>query len=618
MGILTITGLLRERWRVILQIHLLFALTGLIVLTPLFGALLQGILALSGTNALVDQDIAMMLLSPLGMFAGIALVAIFLAIAGLELGALQAVAYAARHQLPMGALDAARYALRNALPLLQLTLGLILRVLAYLVPFLVVAGVAVLLLLADYDINYYLSNTPPEFFTALGIGLVLLLLLFFFLGRRLLGWCLVLPLMLFSDTAPKALFSASETLTEGRRIECLRAFLGWVALAVALPVIPAIVLRVGIWLVMSAGFESLTTMALLFGLLGALWSTLVFLVSGLNMAAFTMVGAVLYEDFNTSLTDAQIVEELNPVDESSPAKSPAGILLLAAVVALVAMVAVGMLLKGVQMQDDVLVIAHRGAAGQAPENTLSSIRLAIDDAADWVEIDVQETRDGQVLVVHDSDFMKLSGNPVKVWEGDLAQLQQIDVGSWFDVAFADERPPTLAQVLQEIKAGDSHLLIELKYYGHDQQLEQRVVDLVEQADMVDRVMVMSLKLAGVEKIKALRPDWTTGLLAATVIGDLSRTDVDFLAVNQNIAKPGFIRRAHAAGKPVYVWTVNDSLSLSHWMSMGVDGVITDEPALANTILAQRAQLSSGERLLLSAALFFGQPQLVNEYRDNSP
>ena len=111
---------------------------------------------------------------------------------------------------------------------------------------------------------------------------------------------------------------------------------------------------------------------------------------------------------------------------------------------------------------------------------------------------------------------------------------------------------------------------------------------------------MSLKLQGVQKLKALRPQWTGGLLAATSVGDITRLDADFLAVNQNMASPAFIRRAHKAGKRVFVWTVNDALSLSHWMSMGVDGVITDEPALARKILAQREKLSPAERLLREA------------------
>ena len=97
--------------------------------------------------------------------------------------------------------------------------------------------------------------------------------------------------------------------------------------------------------------------------------------------------------------------------------------------------------------------------------------------------------------------------------------------------------PTLEEVLAAVR-GRSRLVIELKYYGHDQQLEQRVVDIVESMDMADQVAIMSLKLSGIQKLQAIRPDWPAGLLAATAVGDLSRLDVDYLAVNQNMAEPG--------------------------------------------------------------------------------
>ena len=153
------------------------------------------------------------------------------------------------------------------------------------------------------------------------------------------------------------------------------------------------------------------------------------------------------------------------------------------------------LLNGIQVHDNIVVAAHRGAAGKAPENTLASVRQAIKDGADWIEIeieiDVQETIDGEVVLIHDSDFMKLAGVDLKVWYGTLKQLREIDIGSWFGPEFSAERVPTLTEVLDETR-GQSRVVIGLKYYGHDQQLEQRAVDIVEQAGMVNDVAIMSL------------------------------------------------------------------------------------------------------------------------------
>lgn len=615
MGRSHIAGQLRTIWRPVLLVHLLFTLLGVTVLTPLFGLLLQGLLALSGNAAVADQDIAYLLLTPLGAGAGILLVSVLLAITALELGALQMIALGAQRSIAVTPLAATRYALHHAVPLLRMTLALTLRVLAYLLPFLAVGAAVAWWLLSAHDINYYLASRPPEFQAALAAAAVLLALLFWLLGRRLLGWCLTLPLVLASATSPEHAFRVSEEVTAGQRPLCLRALLGWLVLAALVTLVPALFLGLTTnWMVNTVG-QHLPTLVVLLGGAAVVWTGLNILVVALNMAGFTLVTAQLFERLAPTSLKPELAATLRT---GSVVSLPGigGLTALALGAALAAAVGLS-LLSDIQLEDEVLVIAHRGAAGSAPENTLASVRQALEDGTDWVEIDVQETRDGEVVVVHDSDFMKLAGDPLKVWAGDLAEIQQIDIGSWFDPAFADQRPPRLLDVLEAVR-GRAGLVIELKYYGHDQQLEQRVVDIVEAANMADEVVIMSLKLAGVQKLQALRPQWTVGLLAATSIGDLTRMDVDFLAVNEGMASRAFIKRAHKAGKRVFVWTVNDGLSLSRWASMGVDGVITDEPALARNILGQRAELSSVERLMLGAALFFGKPEVIKQYRDNSP
>jgi glycerophosphoryl diester phosphodiesterase len=610
---------LKFYWRTILAVHLIFTAAGIAILAPLFALLLQGTLGLSGNTAVMDQDIALLLLSPQGLFIGIFLLSVFLAIAGLELGALQVVAQASGKQTPVSAMRAAGIALTNTLLLLRLTFGLTLRILIYLIPFMAAAGLTAWLLLTRYDINYYLSQHPPEFILTVAIVLALTVCLVWFLGRRLLGWSLVLPMVLLGHSTPEKAFAASERLVAGNRALCLRALATWLSLSLLLMAIPLLFLQLSIGPMLRIGGSHLASLALILGLLGVIWSLMSYLVAALNLAGFTFVIASLYQTICPGLEDNEIVGAIAAKDFSyEPGWNRRKLLLVLPLMLAIGLVYSALLLRGFDTHDDVVVIAHRGAAGAAPENTLAAINRAVADGTDWVEIDVQEARDGEIIVLHDSDFMKLSGNPMKVWEGDLEEVQQIDVGSWFGANFSDQRVPTLTEVLQAIKPSEARLVIELKYYGHDEELEQRVINLVESADMVDRVAIMSLKLEGVQKIQALRPTWTTGLLAVTAVGDITRLNVDFLAVNQSKASARFIRRAHDAGKQVFVWTVNDPISLSHWMTMGVDGVITDEPALAKSILSQLAQLSAPERLLLNAAMFFGKPEALKQYRDNSP
>nr|WP_302477316.1 glycerophosphodiester phosphodiesterase [Ruegeria atlantica] len=275
------------------------------------------------------------------------------------------------------------------------------------------------------------------------------------------------------------------------------------------------------------------------------------------------------------------------------------------------------LLERVQAPDRAEVIGHRGAAALRPENTMASVLKAIEDGADWVEIDVQETADDVVIVAHDSDFMKLAGVNLKVWDATMEDIDQIDIGSWFGPEYADERTPTLRDVLEAAK-GKAKVIIELKYYGHDLDLENRVVALVEELDMQDDIATMSLKYPAVQKMKAIRPDWRAGVLAATAVGDLSGLEGDFVAVNAAMATPGLVNSVQAAGKDIYVWTVNDPLQMSAMASMGVDGLITDRPAMANEVLRVRAEMGPAERLLLWLATTFGMSFDTEAARDESP
>jgi glycerophosphoryl diester phosphodiesterase len=336
------------------------------------------------------------------------------------------------------------------------------------------------------------------------------------------------------------------------------------------------------------------------------WGALNLLVSVISIAALALLTVRLYNSSSSS-QEAQTSKELqmDRLESQTRRLIPRKTLLIALLVAFVAASAVGfVLMQRVRMDDDVVVIAHRGAAGRAPENTLASVAAAIEDGADFVEIDVQETLDGRVIVIHDADFMRVGNNPLRVWDGTFEEIRQIDIGSWFGPAFVGQHPPTLEEVL-EMCRDKAHVVIELKYYGHDQQLEQRVVNIVEDAGMADQIEVMSLKAEAVQTMKSLRPRWKVGLLTAKAVGDLTTTESDFLAVHSGIATNAFVRRAHAAGKDVYAWTVNDRRNMFRMMTAGVDGLITDEPAAARQVIETRAELSSGERLLVAAALWMG-------------
>ncbi len=595
-------------WWPLLVTDFTYKLLALVVLAPVVGLALRVGLALSGRTVVADQDILFFLLSPIGLVVSVVIGALSLTLLALEQACLMTIGMAAVERENTTVVDVLIGVLRRGGSVIRLAVQLVVKALLYAAPFLVGIGLIYLLLLRDYDINFYLTDKPPAFLAAVGLALVLIAGLAWVLVPRLIGWSLALPLVLFERVRSAEALNESTRRASGDRPPIAWALILWGAGSFLLSlVLPGLVFALGRGVAPeTAGNLGLLLPMML--LITVLWLVANGIVSWLTASAFAVVTVRLYLRFGREGSTGEALNELTHPDPL-PGRTARLVTLprLALGLLVLALAATGVgwyLLNGVRGHDDTAIIAHRGAAGVAPENTLASILSALDQGTDFVEIDVQETVDDVVVVIHDSDLMKVAGTDLKIWDATTEQLAQIDIGSWFGGEFSDQRVPTLRQVLEAAR-GRARVTIELKYYGHDEQLEQRVIDLVEELGMSDQVVVMSLKYDAVQKMRSLRPDWTVGLLTATAVGDLTRLDADFLAVNSSLATRGFVRRAQDRGKDVWVWTVNDPVQMFRMMNLGVDGIITDQPGLAREVLERRRGLNSLERLLIGLAYHFG-------------
>lgn len=255
-----------------------------------------------------------------------------------------------------------------------------------------------------------------------------------------------------------------------------------------------------------------------------------------------------------------------------------------------------------------LVFAHRGSSALAPEHTLAAYQQALDEGADGLECDVRLTRDGHLVCVHDRRLDRTSNGRGRVSARTLAELDQLDFGSWHRRAsMIDDLPTdeptdpsrtrllTLDTLLSIVRAADRpiELLIETKHptrYGGD--VERRLVNLLHRhglarrrADDPVRVTVMSFSPLAVRRVRDLAPELPTVLLLEMLPPGLRLGRLPFGAriagpgITLVKARPQLVPALRAAGNRVYVWTVNDSADLDLALRYGVDGVITDRPAL---------------------------------------
>ena len=225
-----------------------------------------------------------------------------------------------------------------------------------------------------------------------------------------------------------------------------------------------------------------------------------------------------------------------------------------------------------------VIIGHRGAKGLASENTLSAVQRALDEAAQHVEIDVQRSADGVLVVIHDAHVDRTTTGHGRVASLSYAQLRSLPDRSG---ACGATHIPTLGDVIDLIKTSSAQLVVELKRPGRYPGMEAQLARLLQERGVRDRTVVISFDQQSLCRYRRAAPDARTGLLA--LWPGFSRSDApDVLDVHWLgvVLRPQLIRRCHARQVNVWVWTVNNPWLMRLLHRLGVDGITTDRPDLA--------------------------------------
>lgn len=242
-----------------------------------------------------------------------------------------------------------------------------------------------------------------------------------------------------------------------------------------------------------------------------------------------------------------------------------------------------------------LIIAHRGASAKAPENTLAAFELAIQEDADMIELDTKLTADKKVVVIHDQTVDRTTNGTGKVKDLTLAELRELDAGYLWGEAFQNEKIPTLEEVF-EVCAEKILFNIELtNYLNPFDMLAEKIKTLIERFALKNDLLVSSFHPIPLRRFQKISPEIPIGFLAKPGYpGILSRSWLGRVMVNYQAIHPGksdvsldLVRKAHEYGHRIHPYTVNESDEMMKFLSMGVDGIITDNPALAHRTISQK-------------------------------
>ena len=239
-----------------------------------------------------------------------------------------------------------------------------------------------------------------------------------------------------------------------------------------------------------------------------------------------------------------------------------------------------------------LIIAHRGSSTYAPENTLAAFQLAAEQGADAIELDVDLTRDGHAIIMHDATIDRTTNGQGRVADLTLEEIRGVDAGAWKDAAFEGERVPLLQEVLEAV--GQRLLInVEVKSMSlRSNGVEAKVAALVRQYDLFERVIISSFNPVALRRVKQLEPRLACGLLYAPDLPIYLRRawlaplipHLDARHPHHSQVNRAAVDQFHAQGLVVNVWTVNQAGSVRAMELAGVDGIIGDDPVLIQQTL----------------------------------
>ncbi len=597
----TILGDFRRSFPALLAFEVLFKLLTVLVVVPMMALVLFYLVRETGRTAITNTDIAGFLLSPGGVLYGFLLGLELLGLILLEHAGVMALVALKQTGRWSGFRDGLVVLASRSVRILRLA-ALVLAIAAVLIaPFAGLAALTYFLLLTGQDINYYLAVRPPRFWAAAAIGGGLALTALALAAYLFVRWAFSLPIVLLEGRQPIPALRESARRARGIMGRVGAVLLGWQAIAIVLHLVAVGAFKlVASLLLASAGYRPAVAVPLVAGLLVAH----VVMLSALSFVAVVVHCLLLlrlYIDRSVAL-GVLPAEHWATALEEAPA-SPSKLLRrlewgAAAVVSLVFIVYLALTIP-FPLRDDVQVTAHRGYSRVAPQNTLSAIRKAIEVGADWAEIDVQLTRDGEIILLHDRDLKLMTDDGRKPGEMTLAELRKLSAHERFGKEFASERIATLREVIAAAR-NKIKINIELKFYDKDlRTLAKKVADLLREEEFEDQCFVASLVEESVQLAKQYNPRLRTAAIVTVAVGDIGKLNVDILSVNTSLANERLLREAKRLGKQVHVWTVNSQHDMRRWIERGANNIITDDPELFLRIRQERDELGDVQRLLLA-------------------
>jgi len=579
--------ILGKNFKNVIKFELVFKILTSIIFIPLFLNLFKLIMKVTGYSYLTFENIGKFLTNPLVLI----LILIFLLLLGFyslfDIGTIVILLDASKQNKKIELKDAVNKSFHKSLNLFKpKNFGLVIYVL-FLIPFLNLGTGSSListLKVPEFITDYIYSNP-----TLSVIYLLFLLILAYIVGK----WLFSMHYYFLEDKSFRESRKSSKKLIKHNKIkDSLKILL----MQLLLLIIFVLALVVGILLIVLFDklFKSITVLeSLLISIVVIFAFILIMIYSILNTTfLYSFISYLFYkhkEDKKEKIIHINVKNTDKKFTKSKwrYVKYSFGLIGIVALTIFINGLVNNKYNLNIEYVRNMEVTAHRGASVLYPENTMSAFIGAKELGADWVELDVQQTKDKQIIVSHDTNFKRVTGVDLNSWEATYEEISKLDAGSFKDEKFKGEKIPLLEDVIKWAKDNNMKLNIELKPTGNETDFEKQVVDLIKQYNFENDCVVTSQNYKVLENVKEVDKDIITVYVMSLAFGDITKLDkADYFSIEATSITEEMVSKIHNQGKQIYGWTVNTEEGINKMINLNVDNIITDDITLGKKLVAQ--------------------------------
>lgn len=589
--------LLSYNFLVLLRFEIIFKLLSTICFIPLVTNGFKLTMKLTGYAYLTIENIKGYIFNPITILVFLFAVIFLTVITIFDISTIILIFDASYHKKKITLKEAVKLSFNKCKRLFKFKNILVSFMLLFLIPILdvgirtnVISTIHIPEFIKDYIANSYILS-------------IIILLIYFVLAVLLKRWIFSIHYMILEDVDFKEARKKSSNLAKGNKFKDIVRI---IVVELIITIIYLFVLFVGAFLIglfkhALINFEVLQSIVIT---LTVLCMSVIFLY--FSTLSNTIMYAVLTSCFYIHKNQKQ--EKILEIEYSNSTKNMHLIRRIFLLLILIALVIGGSFIsnkyvKGeidfnVKFDRKIEVTAHRGESTNHPENTMAAFKGAVEVGADWIELDVQQTKDKQIVVSHDSNLSRVTGVNKDIIDMTYNEISKLDAGSFFSEKYKGEKIPLLEDVIKFAKDNNIKLNIELKPTGKEVDFEKQVVELIEKYDFKDRCVITSLTYKVLENTKKINPSIQTLYVMTIAVGDITQLKyADSFSVEATNANSELLDKVHKEGKKLFIWTVNTEENINNMIDLGVDNIITDNCSLCKELIDKRKNINIIEEIL---------------------